>query len=214
MIDILSRGGLYVVTGQDFSGGRSYQEVAAACIRGGAAVIQLREKSWPVAILLETGRELRKMTREAGVLFIVNDRVDLALALEADGVHVGQQDLPVQIVRKLAGPGMIIGISAGNPEEALAAEKGGANYIGVGPIFPTATKKDTRTPRGLDLLGEIRRATSLPIFGIGGIKVDNAAAVIRAGADGVAVVSAVVGADDIEGAARAFVAEINTAKKQ
>lgn len=201
-----------MVTGQDFSRGRSYTEVVSASIRGGAAVVQLREKLWPAAQLLKTGQELRRMTREAGVIFIVNDRVDLALALEADGVHVGQQDLPLETVRRIVGTGMIVGVSAGTPEEALLAEKNGASYIGVGPIFPTDTKKDALSPRGLSLLGEIRAATRLPIYGIGGIKVENAASVIRAGADGVAVVSSVVGADDIEAAARALVAEINKAR--
>ncbi len=208
------RGGLYVITGQEFSGKRSYAEVVQACITGGAGLIQLREKHWPTAKLVETGRELRRLTREAGVLFIVNDRVDVAMAVEADGVHIGQQDMPLEIVRKMVGPDMVVGVSAGTPAEARAAERSGASYIGVGPIFPTATKKDARPPRGLQLLGEIRRATSLPIYAIGGIKVHNVASVIKAGADGAAVISAVVGADDITEAARAFVKEIREARNK
>ncbi len=206
------RGGLYVVTGQEFARDRSQLEVVQACISGGAGIIQLREKHWPAARLIEIGRELRRVTREGEVLLIVNDRVDLAVALEADGVHIGQQDIPLQLVRKMVCPGMVVGVSAGTSEEAWAAEREGASYLGVGPIFPTETKKDARPPRGLSLLKEIRQATDLPIYAIGGIKIHNVASVIRTGVDGVAVVSAVIGADNITGAARAFVEEIKKAK--
>lgn len=205
-------GGLYVVTGEEFSAGRTYPEVIEACIRGGARVIQLREKNWPAAKILEVGRYIRSVTKQNNVTFIVNDRVDLALALEADGIHVGQQDISVEVVRKLVGPDMIVGASAGTPEEARKAERDGANYIGVGPVFPTETKKDARSPRGLDLLAKIKNSTKLPVFGIGGIKIENAGQVIQAGADGVAVVSAVVGAVDIAQAARRFVEEIQKSK--
>ena len=207
-----ARGGLYVVTGMEFSGGRPYRDVINACIEGGAGIIQLREKNWPVSRVVQVGREVRDITRKNGVLFIVNDRVDLALALEADGVHVGQEDLPLQVVRKLVGSKLIVGVSAGTPEQALEAERNGADYIGVGPVFPTETKKDARPPRGLEILGQIRQAVSLPMYAIGGIKLHNVASVIRAGADGAAVISAVVGAADIAGAARDFVAEIDRAK--
>jgi len=205
-----SRGGLYVVTGQEFSRGRPYSEVVKACIKGGAGIIQLREKHWPASKILKVGRELRQITREAGVLFIINDRVDLAAAVKADGVHIGQRDVSLERVRKTVGPKMIVGVSAGTPEEARAAELHGASYIGVGPIFPTETKKDARPPRGLLVLGDIRQSVGLPIYAIGGIKIHNVASVIKAGADGAAVVSAVVGAEDIAGAARAFVEEIKT----
>lgn len=205
-------GGLYVVTGEEFSSGRTYPEVIEACISGGARVIQLREKTWPASKILEVGRYIRSVTRQNNVTFIVNDRVDLALALGADGIHVGQQDIPVQVVRKLVGPDMVVGTSAGTPEEARKAEKDGASYIGVGPVFPTETKKDARSPRGLDFLAEIKKSTNLPVYGIGGIKIENAGSVIRAGADGVAVVSAVVGAENIEEAARRFVEEIQKSK--
>jgi thiamine-phosphate diphosphorylase len=207
------RGGLYVVTGEEFSAGRPYIEVIKACIAGGAGIIQLREKSWDGARLIELGRELRKLTLEAGVLFIVNDRVDIAMAVEAEGVHIGQEDIPLPLMRKIAGPRMIIGVSAHNPAEAAAAEKEGAAYIGFGPVFPTETKKDTRPARGPEMLEKVRKATSLPIYAIGGIKVENTASVIRAGADGVAVISGVIGADDITGAARNFVLEVNKAKR-
>ncbi|WP_418791637.1 thiamine phosphate synthase [Phosphitispora sp. TUW77] len=209
---IALRGGLYVVTGEDFFAARSYREVVSACIEGGAGIIQLREKNWPASRIFEVGREVREITHKSGVLLIINDRVDLALALEADGVHIGQEDIPLRAVRKLAGSKLIIGVSVGTPEQALEAERSGADYIGVGPIFPTETKKDARFPRGLQILTQIRQAVSLPIYAIGGVKLHNVASVIRAGADGVAVVSAVVGAADITDAARNFVAEIDRAK--
>jgi len=208
-----ARGGLYVVTGMEFSGGRAYRDVVNACIEGGAGIIQLREKNWSVSRVFEVGREVREITRKRGALFIVNDRVDLALALKADGVHVGQEDLPLQAVRKLVGSKLIVGVSAGTPEQALQAERNGADYIGVGPVFHTETKKDARPPRGLEILEQVRQAVSLPIFAIGGIKLHNVASVIRAGADGAAVVSAVVGAADIAGAARDFVTEIDRVKR-
>ncbi|PKM83397.1 MAG: thiamine phosphate synthase [Firmicutes bacterium HGW-Firmicutes-14] len=206
-------GDLYVVSGEDFIADRPYLEVIKACIAGGAGIIQLREKNWDGARLIESGRSLRKLTREAGVLLIINDRVDIAMAVEADGVHIGQEDIPLPLVRKIAGSKMIIGVSAHDPPEAVAAEKAGADYIGFGPVFPTETKKDTRPVRGLELLKEVRKVTSLPIYAIGGIKAKNAGSVIRAGADGVAVVSGVIGADDIAGAARKFILEINKAKR-
>lgn len=205
------RGGLYVVTGEDFSKGRLYADVVRECIAGGAGIIQLREKNWSASRIIEIGRELREITRQARVLLIINDRVDLAIALDADGVHVGQQDIPLPIVRKLIGPNMLVGVSAGSRQEAIDAERDGANYIGVGPIFPTDTKKDASPPGGLALLTEIKHSTNLPLYAIGGIKVDNVASVIGAGADGVAVVSAIVGAEDIAKSAAAFIQEINKA---
>lgn len=210
--DLISRlKGLYVVTGEDFSKGRTTSQVVEACIRGGARVIQLREKNWDGAKLISEGLKIRTMTKEAGVMLIVNDRIDVAMALEADGVHVGQRDIPLQWVRKLVGPDVVIGVSTGSLEEAVIAEKGGADYVGVGPVFPTETKKDAEAPKGLEMLQDISKAISLPVIGIGGINMDNAADVIRRGAVGAAVVSAVTGADDIARAAGEMVAVINKA---
>lgn len=206
------KSGLYVITCEELSGGRSTLEVVQKSLEGGASIIQLREKDWSAAKLIAVGRELRRLTRSMGAALIINDRVDLALALEADGVHVGQQDMPLTMVRRLAGPDMIVGVSAGDPAEARAAERDGASYIGVGPMFPTDTKKDTRSVRSVEMLGEIRQACGLPIFAIGGIKIEHTARVIRAGADGVAVITGVTGAIDIAGAARAFVEEIKVNK--
>ncbi len=194
--------GLYVVTDSGLARGRPLVEIVAAAIRGGADAVQLREKEAPARAQLALGRRLRDLTREAGVLFIVNDRADLAVALDADGVHVGQDDLPPDVARRIVGPERIIGVSAGTLDEALAARDAGADYLGVGPIYATATKPDAGAATGTELIAAIRRRVDLPIVGIGGIGRDNAAVVLAAGADGVAVVSAVVAADDPEAAAR------------
>ncbi len=205
---------LYVITDSNLSRGRSHVQVASEAIRGGATVIQLRDKHAEGRELLETGRALRGLTREAGVLFIVNDRVDVAIAVEADGVHVGQQDLPAAVVRRLVGPKMILGVSAANVPEARQAKADGADYLGVGAVFATSTKSDAGAPVGTEILAEIRREVGLPLVGIGGINMHNAAEVIRQGADGVAVISAVVSAPDIAQATAALMAIVEEAKRQ
>lgn len=193
---------LYVITDAKLSRGRSHREVIRAAIHGGATVVQYREKEGTTRRLVEEARALLKLAHQMGVPFIVNDRVDIALAVDADGVHVGQDDMPAPIARKLMGPGKIIGVSAANLEEALQAERDGADYIGAGPIFATPTKPDAAPPIGLEGLAEICRQVSIPVIAIGGINEENAAAVIRAGAAGVAVVSAIVAAPDVEASAR------------
>lgn len=193
---------LYVITDARLSRGRSHVEVVRAAIAGGAGIIQYREKEGTTRQLVEEAQALRELTRQMGVLFIVNDRADIALAVDADGLHVGQDDLPTKIARRLIGPNKILGVSATNLEEALQAEQDGADYLGVGPIFPTPTKPDAAPPIGLEGLAEICRRVSIPVVAIGGINEQNAASVIEAGADGVAVISAVVAAPDVTAAAR------------
>jgi thiamine-phosphate pyrophosphorylase len=194
--------GLYLVTDERLSRGRLTAEIVRAAIRGGIDVVQLRGKDLPAREQLAIGRELRAITREAGVLFIVNDRVDLALALDADGVHVGQDDLPAEVARQLVGPDRIVGVSAATIPEALAARDAGADYLGVGAIYGTATKLDAGAATGPGLLRTIAGAVDLPLVAIGGIKATNIAEVIAAGAVSAAVVSAIVSADDPEAAAR------------
>ncbi len=194
--------GLYLVTDERLSKGRPTAEIVRAAIRGGVDAVQLRGKDLPIREQLAIGRALRAITREAGVLFIVNDRVDLALALDADGVHVGQDDLPADAVRRLVGPDLIVGVSAATIAEARAALEEGADYIGVGPIWGTATKADAGEAVGPGLITTLKGVVDLPMVGIGGIGAANAAAVIAAGGDGVAVVSAIVSAADPEAAAR------------
>ena len=194
---------LYAITDERFARGRSHLQVAEAVLRGGADVLQLRDKDAPTGRLYRVALQLRKITREAGVPFIVNDRLDIALAADADGIHVGRHDLPASVVRRILPPGKILGVSAETVEEALLAEKDGADYLGVGPVFEArGTKEDAGEPLGLERIAEIRRRCALPIVAIGGIHAENARNVREAGADAAAVISAVVAADDVERAAR------------
>ncbi len=204
--------GVYLVTDERLSKGRATAEIVRAAIRGGVDAVQLRGKDLPIREQLAIGRALRTITREAGVLFIVNDRLDLALALDADGVHVGQDDLPADVVRRLVGPEWIVGVSAATLAEARAARDDGADYIGVGPIWGTATKLDAGVAVGPGLIATLKAAVELPMVGIGGIGAGNAAQVIAAGGDGVAVVSAIMSADDPEAAARDLKARIVAAQ--
>ena len=204
--------GVYLVTDERLSKGRATAEIVRAAIRGGVDAVQLRGKDLPIREQLTIGRALRTITREAGVLFIVNDRLDLALALDADGVHVGQDDLPADVVRRLVGPEWIVGVSAATIAEARAARDDGADYIGVGPIWGTATKLDAGVAVGPGLIATLKAAVELPMVGIGGIGAGNAAQVIAAGGDGVAVVSAIMSVDDPEAAARDLKARIVAAQ--
>ncbi len=197
--------GVYLVTDEDLSAGRSTVETVEAAIRGGVDIVQLREKSASANERYELGRELRELTREAGVPLIVNDRVDLAAALDADGVHLGDDDLPVSVAREQLGEAAIIGRSVSTPEAARRAEDAGADYLGVGAVFATDSKDDVPPEEmgiGLDRIRAVRAATDLPFVGIGGVTSDNAADVVEAGADGVAVISAITGAEDPEAATR------------
>jgi thiamine-phosphate diphosphorylase len=194
---------LYVITDEKASRGRSHLQVAEAAIVGGADVLQLRDKEAPGGLLYRVALQLRRITREAKVPFIVNDRLDIALAADADGVHVGQADLPASVVREIMGPGRILGVSVDTVEEAMRAEKDGADYLGVGPVFEAReTKPDAGLPLGVDRITRIRRQCRLPIVAIGGINAENALMVREAGADAAAVISAIVAADDIAHAAR------------
>jgi thiamine-phosphate pyrophosphorylase len=194
---------LYVITDEKMSRGRSHLQVAEAAIRGGADVLQLRDKEASSGRLYRVALQLRDLTRDAKVPFIVNDRLDIALAADADGVHVGQADLPASVVRRILGPGKILGVSVDTVEEAVLAEKDGADYLGVGPVFEArGTKPDTGEPLGIECIARIRRHCRLPIVAIGGINAENARKVREAGADGAAVISAIVAADDIAQAAR------------
>ncbi|MGB9662452.1 MAG: thiamine phosphate synthase [Moorellaceae bacterium] len=204
---------LYVVTSSELSRGRSTVEVVRQALAGGATVIQLREKNWPARDLVELGRELRRLTREAGAGFIVNDRLDVALAVDADGVHLGQEDLPARIARRLLGEGKVLGVSVGTVAEALEAVAAGADYLGVGPIFATGSKADAGEPVGVELIKVIRERVTVPLVAIGGINRHNAAGVIAAGADGIAVISAVVSADDVCAAAAELLAVVRATKK-
>ena len=193
---------LHVLTDRKASRGRSHLQVAEAAIAGGADVLQLRDKEASSGVLYREALQLRKLTRETKVPFIVNDRLDIALAVDADGVHVGQSDLPASVVRMIMGPGKILGVSVATVKEAIRAEKDGADYLGVGPVFEArGTKPDTGEALGVDCIARIRLHCRLPIVAIGGINAENALKVREAGADAAAVISAIVSADDISLAA-------------
>ena len=176
--------------------------LAAALVDGGARLIQLRWKEAPTGRLVEAAGAIRALTRSAGALFLVNDRVDVALAVGADGVHLGQDDLPPEAARRLLGPGRIVGVSTHDEQQAIAAARG-ADYLGFGPLYGTATKETGYSPRGLEALGRVRTAVRIPIVVIGGVTPDNAAAAIGAGADATAMISALCLASDPAAAARA-----------
>lgn len=193
---------LYVITDSRLCGARPLLQVVAAALEGGATAVQLRGKLAAPRELLELGEEMRRISHARNAHFLVNDRVDLALVLEADGVHVGGDDLPPAEARRLLEAPRILGVSAGTVQEAVAAQGAGADYLGVGPVFATPTKPDAGEPIGLDRLAAIASAVRIPVVGIGGIHAGNAAGVVAAGAAGVAVISAVMAAENPEAAAR------------
>lgn len=203
---------LYVITDSQLLQGRSHIEIAKAAIAGGATAIQFREKDMSTREMIDIAREIRVLTLRTGVTYIVNDRVDVALAVDADGVHVGQDDMPAPLARRLIGKEKILGVSASNLEEALKAEREGADYIGVGSIYSTASKPDAGTPVGLGVLAEIASRVSIPVIAIGGIKEENVGEVIKGGARGVAVISAIVLAPDMEEATRRLRRRIEEAR--
>jgi thiamine-phosphate pyrophosphorylase len=193
---------LYVITDERIGRGRTHAEIAERAIAGGADAIQLRDKTCSSRELIRDGRAIREITRRNRVLFFVNDRLDVAVACGADGVHLGQGDMRTDVARQLAPPGFIIGVSVGNVKEALRAVQEGADYVALSPTFSTGSKADAGPGYGLLMVREIRRHVTVPVIAIGGIHCGNAGDVIAAGADGVAVISAVVGAEDITAAAR------------
>jgi len=205
---------LCIVTRDVESLQRGHLEVARAALQGGATIVQLRDKRLSGRALLALAQALRELTRAHGATFIVNDRVDIALASASDGVHLGDEDIPVSVARRLLGPEAVIGASVDNPREARAAEAAGASYLGVGPVFPTGSKPDAGAAIGLGPIGEIARAVTIPVLAIGGLTCDNVPSVIEAGADGIAVISAVAEADDMEAAARLLLDCVRAARRR
>jgi thiamine-phosphate pyrophosphorylase len=203
---------VHLVTDRGLSKGRSTLEIVEAAVRGGVSVVQLREKDLETRDFYEEGLKIRDLLRSQGILFIVNDRIDLALALDADGVHVGQSDMPVEIARKILGPDKIIGLSVEEPSHINEPSAKYADYLGVSPIFVTSTKPELESGWGLDGLQKARSMTDLPLVAIGSINSENAGGVISAGADSVAVVSAIVSADDPQQAARSLVEKVRNSR--
>ncbi|CAM3988859.1 thiamine phosphate synthase [Alicyclobacillus pomorum] len=200
---------LYVVTDERPDTDSVLQAVREA-VAGGATAVQLRRKNEDGRRLVEMGHAIRRITREFGALYFVNDRVDIALVTDADGVHVGQSDIPCKDVRALMGD-KFVGISAATVEEAKQAERDGADYLGVGALYPTSSKADAEVC-GVEALEEILQVVSIPVVGIGGISLENVQDVIRAGADGVAVVSAVMLAANPRSASQQFLEQIRAAR--
>lgn len=192
---------LYVVTNQQVMSSETIEESVKQAILGGCTIVQLREKELSSGDFYDVAVRVRKVTSELGVPFIINDRVDIALSADADGVHVGQNDLPAYIVRQLIGPEKIMGVSASNLEEALTAVGMGANYLGVGAIFPTNTKNDAEYT-SLEVLQEICEAVPIPVVAIGGIDKKTIPALQNIPIKGIAVVSAIVGRPDVSLAAQ------------
>jgi thiamine-phosphate pyrophosphorylase len=205
---------LYVIIDEGIGGGRTHAEIAALAVTGGADVIQLRDKVRRPDELTRIGREIRTITSRGGAGFIVNDRLDIALACNADGVHLGQGDLDPRVARELAPEGFVIGVSVGTVAEACRAEADGADYIALSPTFETGSKGDAGPGRGCGMLREIARTVSIPVIAIGGISPENIPRVLRAGAAGVAVISAVVARPDIALAARELAGIIARGKRE
>jgi len=204
--------GLYAVIDSTYVAFDDMEKTALEILGAGVRVVQLRAKEAGAAETLKAARAIQKAAAGTEALFIVNDRVDIALLSSAGGVHLGQDDIPVAEARRLLGPESVIGVSTHDAAEALQAEAQGADYISLGPIFPTPTKKDAASPRGLALLNEVRSAVTVPIVAIGGITGETAAVVLNAGASSVAVISAILCSTDIAGAAAGIISTIKRAQ--
>lgn len=204
---------LYLVTDPVLCAARGVAETVRLAVAGGATVVQVREKDAELADFIAVARAVKAVLAGTGVPLVINDNIEVAQAVGADGIHVGQSDTPVAEVRAALGPQAIVGLSVETMAQAAEAEALPVDYLGVSPVFDTPTKTDTAPAWGLDGLSRLRAATSLSLVGIGGINAANTAEVVRAGADGVAVVSAICSAPDPEAAARDLIQQIENARK-
>jgi thiamine-phosphate pyrophosphorylase len=195
---------LYLCTDRVLALGRPLLEAVEAAIQGGVTMVQLREKNASAGEFFALAKELLSLTRLLRVPLIINDRLDIALASGAEGLHIGQSDLPLKEARRVGGPNLIIGVSACTPEKALEAEKAGADYIGAGAVFPTGSKADVGAIIGIEGLRAVCSAVKIPVVGIGGIGPGNAGDIMAAGAAGAAVISAILSQSDIREAAAAL----------
>ena len=202
--------GLYIILDPSVCPSRPLVDVLAAAAEAGASLFQYRNKTASMKEAYVEALALRQAATKAGVLFIVNDRCDLALAVNADGVHLGQGDLPLDLARKVMGPDKLIGVSTHNPKQVREATVGKPDYLGFGPIFKPGSKQDHDPLVGLEGLRAMRKLTSLPVFAIGGIQIDQVGEVMKAGADGVAVISAILKAANIRKAVRKILAHMPT----
>ena len=199
---------LYLCTDQGYLGNRDFAQIIEEAIAGGVTMLQIREKNADTREFFEIARVARNITKARRIPLVINDRLDIALAVDADGLHIGQSDLPLKAARKIAGDKLFIGVSAGTVEEALAAEKDGADYLGASAVFPTGSKDDVGSAIGLEGLARICAAVKIPVVAIGGIGLANAADVMKAGAAGIAVISAILAQKDIKAASETLRAQI------
>lgn len=204
---------LYLVTDRDLSLGRSNLEVIQAAVRGGVTLVQLREKEATTKEFYQEGLKIRAYLKARDIPLIINDRIDMALALDAEGVHLGQEDMPIDAARKILGPQKIIGASVFTPEEAKIAEALGADYLGLSPIFVTETKPELIQHLDIKGIPLLKEAVKIPVVGIGSMSESNAYEAVKAGLDGVAVVSAICSREDPRAAAEAIKKEVLRAKK-
>lgn len=202
-------GKLHILTDTVLQSRFSHMEITRLAITGGADTIQYRQKSGSTREMIEIARNMKQLCSEAGVTFIVNDRLDVAIAAEADGVHLGQDDFPIPMARELLGEGRIIGGSAATLDEARKCLSEGADYVGFGPVYPTSSKDDAGPVSGIDILKQVVEIIPLPIIAIGGVGAENIPDVMRAGAHGIAVISAVCCQDDPEEATRSLYQALN-----
>ena len=194
---------LYFITDSKLTRKTVLEDVKSA-IKAGVKIIQYREKEKSAREMIEDAKKIGKLCRENNILFIINDRIDIALAVNADGVHLGNEDIPYSIARKLLGSKKIIGLTVHNIQEAMEAEKIGADYIGVSPIFETKTKLDAGKPAGLKLIKDVKKEVKIPLVAIGGIDENNLKSVLKAGAKSIAIISAIITKDDVEKECKKF----------
>lgn len=205
---------LYLVTDRALSKGRSLLEIIKSAVEGGVTIVQLREKDCSTREFLKIAQEVKDLCSPLGVPLIINDRVDIALAVGAEGLHIGQSDMPYEIARKLMGPSAIIGLSVENVQDALNAEKIDVDYLGLSPIYSTPTKIDIHHELGLEGIREIRKISRHPLIAIGGVNIHNTAEIIAAGSDGIAVVSAICSAEDPRSASQKLLAQVKLGKNE
>jgi len=199
--------GLYFITDRNLTKKTIISDVISA-INAGVKIIQYREKELSTREMYQEAKAIREITKDKGTILIINDRIDIALAVNADGVHIGQDDMPFEIAKEILGADKIMGLTVHNVEEAILAEKLGADYLGVSPIFSTTTKKDAGKPAGLELIKKIRENVKTPLVAIGGINYDNVDEVLKAGSRNVAVISAIITKDDVENECKKFIRKI------
>ena len=204
---------VYVVTDRAWTGEKSLMEQVKEALEGGITFLQLREKKLSKEAFLQEAKEMKQLAEKYKVPFVINDNIEIAQKSGADGVHVGQDDMPVEEVRKILGEDKIIGVSAHNVEEALKAQKGGADYLGVGAVCQTATKSDASVV-SMEEMKKICESVSIPVVAIGGIHKDNLSMLENTGVDGIAVVSAIFAAKDIKEAARELFAKVSKIKEK